>query len=93
MLGRPTSAGMSVALSMDVQVRRGAELHERWHREPEAIAGSLKREHFNLPVIPTSHQSILPDVDLDDRGDGRLIVSRYSPASGRNWVLSGAFDF
>ena len=63
---------MSVALHRNVQVPyRGPKFTSAglvtW--SPEEIAGSLKREHSNLPVMPPSLQSILPDVDIVERGD------------------------
>ena len=42
--------------------------------------------------------NLFDDADLHpivkvDRGDGQPVVSRYSLAGGRNWVLSGSVDF
>ena len=48
-----------------------AEVHERLHRgwSPEEIAGSLKRDHPDLPLMHTSHESIYRYVYIVARGE------------------------
>jgi len=48
-----------------------AEVHERLHRgwSPEEIAGSLKRDHPDLPLMHTSHESIYRYVYVVARGE------------------------
>lgn len=48
-----------------------AEVHERLHRgwSPEEIAGSLKRDHPDLPLMQTSHESIYRYVYVVARGE------------------------
>ena len=48
-----------------------AEVHERLHRgwSPEEIAGSLNRDHPDLPLMHTSHESIYRYVYIVARGE------------------------
>lgn len=48
-----------------------AAVHERLHRgwSPEEIAGSLKRDHPDLPLMQTSHESIYRYVYVVARGE------------------------
>ena len=48
-----------------------AEVHERLHRgwSPEEIAGTLKRNHPDLPLMHTSHESIYRYVYVVARGE------------------------
>ena len=48
-----------------------AEVHERLYRgwSPEEIAGSLKRDHPDLPLMHTSHESIYRYVYVVARGE------------------------
>ena len=48
-----------------------AEVHERLHRgwSPEEIAGSLKRDYSDLPLMHTSHESIYRYVYIVARGE------------------------
>ena len=55
----------------------------------------FKNYHCRLQL---NVDNLFDDADLHpivkvDRGDGQPVVSRYSLAGGRNWVLSGSVDF
>jgi len=70
-----------------------AEVHDRlqggW--SPEEIAGSLKRDHPDLPLMPTSHESIYRTVYIVARGERQreLAASPAGPTAAITCISPG----